>query len=105
MLDVLRIRRNSILASIAGAVTLGAAAWLLLGPLWALAGIVVGYLIPPVFYMVGTVFFSPSPAALIARGRPEDALRRLRFEETSSRGAARKWPSQFNEVLAYKAHR
>jgi tetratricopeptide (TPR) repeat protein len=101
MLDLLRIRRNSILASVAAAVALGAAAWLLLGPLWAIAGLVAGYLTPPACYVVGTVFISPSSAALIAKGRPEDALRRLRFEETSSRGAARKWPSQFNEVLAH----
>jgi tetratricopeptide (TPR) repeat protein len=101
MLDVLLTRRNLILASSACAVALGAAAWLLLGPLWAIAGVLAGLFVPPVVYGVGTTYFSPSPAALLAKGRPEDALSLIQREEASSRRTARAWPGQFREMLAY----
>jgi hypothetical protein len=105
MLDTLLTRRNLILAEVACAVGLGAASWLLLGPLWAIAGVLAGPFVPPVAfviaYLVGTVFLMPQPVTLIAMGRPEDALRRLRREEVSARGLARAWPGQFREVLAY----
>ena len=105
MLETLLTRRNTILAEMAGAVGLGTTGWLLLGPLWAIAGAVAGYFIPlivfAVAYMVVTVFMTPQPVALIAKGKPEDALRRLRREEVSARRLARAWPGQFREMLAY----
>jgi tetratricopeptide (TPR) repeat protein len=88
------------LACASCAVALGAAGWLLLGPLWTLAWAVPGYFVPMVAYGVGIAFFSPSPATLIAKGRPQDALRQLLREETSARRTARAWPSQFAEELA-----
>ncbi len=101
MLDALLTRRNLILASSGCAVALGAAAWLLLGPRWAIAGVLAGPFVPPIIYAVGITYLSPSPAALLAKGRPEDALRLIQREEASSRRTARAWPGQFREMLAY----
>jgi hypothetical protein len=69
MLEALVIRRDLILACAACAVALSAAAWLLLGPLWAIAGVAAGYFLPMVVYGVGVTYFTPSPATLIAKGR------------------------------------
>jgi tetratricopeptide (TPR) repeat protein len=99
--DMRALRRNITLATVLCVVALGTSGWLLLGPLWAIAGVAVGYILPAVVYAVSISYFSPSPVTLIATGRPEDALRRLQREETSSRRLARAWPSQFRNVLAY----
>lgn len=101
MLEALVIRRNAILACTACAIALAAAAWLLLGLLWAIAGIVAGYFLPMVVYGVGITYFTPSPATLIAEGRPEYALKLLQRHEASERRTAKAWPSQFAEVLAH----
>lgn len=100
VLDKLLTRRNVIMAEGACAVGMGAAGWLLRGLVWAAVGLVTGLLVPA-FAFVIYGFCEPDPAALIAKGRPQDALRLARRTEREARQLARKWPS-FCDVLAYK---
>ena len=101
MLDTRTLRHRLILATAASIIALGAGGWLVLGPLWAIAGVAAGYFLPSVILAVSSTYFSPSPVTLISKGQPEDALRRLQRNEASSRRMARAWPSQFRDVLAY----
>jgi tetratricopeptide (TPR) repeat protein len=101
MQDTRTLRRRLILAMVVSVAALGAGGWLVLGPLWAIAGVAVGYVLPAVVMGVGSTYFSPSPVALISQGQPEDALRQLQRGEASSRRLAKNWPSQFREMLAY----
>jgi tetratricopeptide (TPR) repeat protein len=100
MLEWLSVRRNLILATATCAAALGAGGWLLLGPLWTIAGVAAGCLVS-MFVYISAFTYSASPATLIARGRPADALRRLQREEPTTRRTAQAWPSQFAEVLAH----
>jgi tetratricopeptide (TPR) repeat protein len=105
MLDKFLTRRNVILAEVVAAVVLGAAGWLLAGLVWAIVGVVTG---PPVLWLAFGIygFFEPDPAVLVAKGRPQDALRLVQRTEREARQLARKWPSQFRELLAHKlAHK
>jgi tetratricopeptide (TPR) repeat protein len=101
MLDTRTLRRRLILATAISVVALGTGAWLVLGPLWAIAGVVVSSFLPTVALGVSSTYFSPSPVALISNSRPEDALTRLQREEAFSRRMAAAWPSRFRDVLAY----
>ena len=101
MLDTRTLRHRMILATVASVIALGIGGWLVLGPLWAIAGAAVGFFLPAVVLGVSSTYFSPSPVALTSKGQPEDALVRLQRNEASSRRMARAWPSQFRDVLAY----
>ncbi|HEV2260294.1 MAG TPA: hypothetical protein VGS06_44880 [Streptosporangiaceae bacterium] len=83
-----------------GAVAFGAAAWLLLGPLWTIAGVLVGPLIAVVVVAVVRAFTSPDAATLLSNDQPGEAIARLRNEMPSWRTLARIWPSQFRDALA-----
>jgi hypothetical protein len=100
MLQARVIRRRAILATAACAVAVGAATWLVLGPLWAIAGLASGYLAAMVVYAAGMTYITPTPATLLAKGRPEDALTVVQRLEAQQRLMARKWPSLFAEGLA-----
>src|SRR5580704_2981105 len=53
-----------------GAVAFGAAAWLLLGPLWTIAGVLVGPLIAIVVVAGVRGFASPDAATLLSNDQP-----------------------------------
>lgn len=92
-------RRKVITASVASAVGFGAAGWLVLGPLWTILGVAAGCLIPPVAIGLALEFLAPSPEKLIAKGRPEEALKRVRLLEGEARWMASKTPS-FRDIHA-----
>lgn len=94
-------RRKVIIASVASAVGFGAAGWLVLGPLWTILAVAAGCLFPPVAIGLALEFVAPSPEKLIAKGRPEEALQRVRLLEGQARWMARKTPS-FRDVHAYQ---
>jgi tetratricopeptide (TPR) repeat protein len=83
-----------------GAVAFGAAAWLLLGPVWTVAGVFVGLLIAVVVVAVVHVFTAPDAASLLSDDKPDEAMALLRNEMASWRTLARIWPSQFRDALA-----
>ena len=83
-----------------GAVAFGAAAWLLLGPVWTVAGVLVGPLIAVVVVAVVHVFTAPDAASLLSDDKPDEAMALLRNEMASWRTLARIWPSQFRDALA-----
>jgi tetratricopeptide (TPR) repeat protein len=101
MVDNRTLRLRLILATAASVVALGTLGWLLLGPLWAIAGVAVGCVLPSIAVAVSGTYFSPSSIALISKGQAEDALRKLQREEASSRRMAKIWPGQFREALAW----
>jgi hypothetical protein len=81
----------------AGAVAFGAAAWLLLGPVWIIAGMLAGGLVGG-FVLAGIYALANiDAAALLGHDRPGEAI----VPEMSSwRVLARIWPSQFRDALA-----
>ena len=83
-----------------GAVAFGAGAWLLLGPWWAIAGVLVGPLIAFFVVAVVHVFTAPDAATLLGNDKPDEAMALLRNEMASWRTLARIWPSQFRDALA-----
>jgi tetratricopeptide (TPR) repeat protein len=82
------------------AVVAGAAGWLLLGPLWTIAGVVAGPPLALVAYATLRTFTTPDPVTLLKNSEPHLALARLQQQLPSWRSMARKWPSQFREPLA-----
>jgi tetratricopeptide (TPR) repeat protein len=92
-------RRSVIAAAGCGAVGCGTAAWLLLGPLWAVGGAVLGPAAGVAAYGTMLAFLTPDAAVLVADGRPEAALRELRAALPSLRRLARIWPGEFRGVL------
>ena len=82
----------------AGALLLGAVGWLL-GPLWAVAGILVGAVAALSVLVIVFVRGRPDPVHLIRSGRPQEAYRVLQHEISFARGLARKRP-MFRDVLA-----
>ena len=93
--------RGTLMAMLAmGAVAFGAAAWLLLGPVWIIAGALAGALITIVVVAGVRAFTSPDPATLLNNDQPHEAIARLRNEMPSWRTLARIWPSQFRDALA-----
>ena len=83
-----------------GAVAFGAAAWLLLGPVWTAAGALAGSLVTFVVVAGVRAFTSPDAATLLNNDQPDEAIARLRNEIPSWRTLARIWPSQFRDALA-----
>jgi tetratricopeptide (TPR) repeat protein len=96
--ELTRGKLTAILAM--GAVAFGAAAWLLLGPVWTAAGALVGSLITVVVVASVRVVTSPDAATLLNNDQPVEAIARLRNEMPSWRTLARIWPSQFRDALA-----
>ncbi len=93
--------RGKLIAILAmSAVAFGAAAWLLLGPVWTIAGVLVGPLITVVVVVGMRAFTAPDAATLLDNDNPEDAIALLRTEMASWRTLARIWPSQFRDALA-----
>jgi tetratricopeptide (TPR) repeat protein len=93
--------RGKVIAILAmGAVAFGAAAWLLLGPVWTVAGVLAGPLITFVAVAVLLAFTSPDPATLLDNDQPGQAIALLRNELPNWRTLARIWPSQFRDTLA-----
>ena len=83
-----------------GAVVFGAAAWLLLGPVWTVAGALIGPVIAVVVVAIVHTFTAPDAATLLSNDRPDEAIALLRNEMASWRTLARIWPSQFRDALA-----
>jgi tetratricopeptide (TPR) repeat protein len=95
------LTRGKLIAILAvGAVAFGAAAWLLLGAVWAVAGALAGSLITLVVVVGARAFSSPDAATLLNNDQPDEAIARLRNELPSWRTLARIWPSQFRDALA-----
>jgi hypothetical protein len=95
------LTRGKVMVALAmGAVAFGAAAGLLLGPVWTIAGAVVGVLaggiVLTVYYAVG----HPDAATLLGNDEPDEAIAQIRREMPSWRTLARIWPSQFRDALA-----
>jgi tetratricopeptide (TPR) repeat protein len=84
----------------AGAVACGAAAGLLFGPVWTIAGVLVGPLIGAVALAALYALVNPDAAILLKNDRPDEAIAQIRHEISSWRRLARIWPSQFRESLA-----
>jgi hypothetical protein len=84
----------------AGAVAFGAAAWLLRGPVWIIAGVLVGSLVGA-FVLTGVYALANIDAAvLLGHDRPDGAISQLHPEMSSWRVLARIWPGQFRDALA-----
>jgi hypothetical protein len=87
-------------ALVAGAVTFGAAAWLLLGPVWTIAGVLIGPLVGAIVLAVVYALSNPDAAALLSHDKLDEAIAQLHQEMASWRILARIWPSQFRDALA-----
>jgi hypothetical protein len=83
----------------AGAVAFGAAAWLLLGPAWIIAGILAGSLVGAFVLTSIYVLANTDAGAVLGHDRPGGAIAQL-HEMSSWRVLARIWPSQFRDALA-----
>jgi tetratricopeptide (TPR) repeat protein len=93
------LTRGKAMAALAvAAIACGAAAGLLFGPAWAIAGVLVGSLIG--FVILAVLYVYPDAAALLRNDQPDAAIAQLRPEMSSWRALARIWPSQFREALA-----
>jgi hypothetical protein len=83
-----------------GAVAFGAAAWMLLGRWWAIAGVLAG----PAIVFSGVVlilmFTMPDAATMLHNGPPAEAAAQLSGEMPGWRTLARIWPGQFRDALA-----
>lgn len=99
-MDRVKERRRVRLAGAGGAVLLGGAG-ALLGPVWAVAGLVTGLFAALVIYGVVQTFRTPDPAGLLEAGRHREALRAVDEMTPGARRMARMWPGQFRE---YQAH-
>jgi hypothetical protein len=84
----------------AGAVAFGAAAWLLLGPVWVIAGVLIGPVIGVIVLAVVHVLATADAATPLGNDQPDQAIAQLRQEMASWRALARIWPSQFRDALA-----
>jgi tetratricopeptide (TPR) repeat protein len=93
-------RRKSvkILTPAIGAVLLGGAGWLL-GPVWAVAGILVGAIVAFSVLLIIFVRSKPDPETLMQAGRAQEAYRPLQYELSFARGVAGRRP-MFRDVLA-----
>jgi hypothetical protein len=77
----------------------GAVAWLLLGPVWVIAGVVAGPVVALV--AVGVVYglARPGPVTLLGRGRPDRAVSQIYSQMRALRTLARAWPGQFGDAV------
>jgi len=95
------LTRGKLTAALAvWAVAFGAVAWLLLGPVWAIAGVLVGPLVGLIVLAVFRVYATTDAAVLLRNDQPDEAIAQLRREMASWRALARIWPSQFRDALA-----
>ena len=83
-----------------GAVAFGAGAWLLLGPWWAIAGVLAGPLVVFAGMVIVLVFTMPDAATLLHNDQPAEAIAQLSGEMPGWRTLARIWPGQFRDALA-----
>ena len=99
-IDLVRaeLTANSAKASLGVRSLLGGAGWLL-GPLWAVAGILVGAVAALAVLLVMFDRSMPDPALLLRSGRPQEAYRYLQTELAFVRTLAVKRP-MFRETLA-----
>jgi hypothetical protein len=77
----------------------GAAGWLLLGPVWLIAGVVAG----PVIVLLAIAvrgLATPASHTWMIRGRPDRAVARIHSEMPVLQNLTRMWPGQWGEVLA-----
>jgi hypothetical protein len=94
------LTRGKLAVAIAvGAVAFGAAAWLLLGPVWIIAGILAGSLVGAFVLTSIYVLANTDAGAVLGHDRPGGAIAQL-HEMSSWRVLARIWPSQFRDALA-----
>jgi hypothetical protein len=101
MYDKIFTRRILSLVGAVGAVGFGAAGWLLLNPLWAIAGVVAGWFLAWILFAVVVTFVVPDAATLVNRHEPYQALRQVRHDIRTSRRLAQIWPSQWRDALAH----
>ncbi|HTW00809.1 MAG TPA: hypothetical protein VMF87_10965 [Streptosporangiaceae bacterium] len=78
----------------------GAAGWLLLGPLWTIAGVVAGPLVALVGCATFLAFAVADPATHLQNNEPQRALTEISRGLWSWRYLARIWPGQFRQPLA-----
>jgi hypothetical protein len=83
-----------------GGVACGAAAWVLLGPQWTIAGVLAGPVIAALGVTVVRLFTMPDAAAMLHDDRPVEAIAQLGGEMPGWRALARIWPGQFRDALA-----
>jgi hypothetical protein len=95
------LTRGQLICFLGGAAVVGGAAgWLLLGPLWTIAGVVAG---PPFALVACATFFTftvTEPATHLQNHEPYRALAEINQGLWSWRHLARIWPSQFRQPLA-----
>jgi tetratricopeptide (TPR) repeat protein len=77
-------RRNLIVIMAAGAISFGVAAWLMLGPLWTVAGVAAGVVIALAAVVIA-LLLTHSDASDLATEQPEQALKQLQFDVSLSR--------------------
>jgi len=82
------------------AVVGGAAGWILLGPLWTIAGVVASPLFALVACATFLAFAVAEPATHLQNHEPQRALAEISRGLWSWRYLARIWPSQFRQPLA-----
>jgi len=93
-------RAKVMVAMTLGAVAFGTAAALLLGPVWAVAGVLIGSLLGAVVLGVLCAVVNPDATKLLGNDRPDEAIAQIRHEMSSWRTLARIWPRQFRDALA-----
>jgi hypothetical protein len=77
-------RRHLIVIMAAGAISFGVAGWLLLGPLWTVAGVAAGVIIALAAVVI-VMLLTHSDASDLATEQPEQALKQLQFDVSVSR--------------------
>jgi tetratricopeptide (TPR) repeat protein len=93
-------RGKVIVTGVASAAIAGAAGWLLLGPLWTIAGVVAGPPVTLLGYAVVRTSRNTDPAVHLNNHEPHLALAELDRSLESLRFSARLWPGQFRDPLA-----
>jgi tetratricopeptide (TPR) repeat protein len=96
--ELTRGKLTAILAM--GAVASGVAAWLLLGPVWTIAGALVGLVTTIVVVAAVRAFTMPDATTLLKNNQPGQAVALLGSEMPNWRTLARIWPGQFRDALA-----
>lgn len=89
-----------IVAVLGGAMVLGGAGSLM-GPGWAVAGVVAGPFVALAAVSVVQVLTTPDPADLLQAGRHREALTMMAEDLPFARRMARLWPGQFQGYLAH----
>jgi hypothetical protein len=93
-------RRKAIVVCVASAAIGGAAGWLLLGPLWTIAGVVAGPPVTLLGYVLVRTYTETDPSVHLKNHEPHLALAELDRTLESLRLSARLWPGQFRDPLA-----